>query len=75
MINIKDVLFEICENKDVYNDDIDLIDSGILDSLAIIKLFSYFEDNDLDIQITRIDRNKLRSVKGIEELMQEYKNN
>ena len=72
MESIKDILFMICENQDVYKENIDLIDSGLLDSLAIIRLFSYFEDNNIEIQITRIDRNKLRTVKGIEELVSDY---
>lgn len=71
--DIKDLLFKICENKDVYNDNIDLIENNILDSLAILQLFTYFEDNNYDIQITQIDRNKLRTAKGIEELISEYK--
>ena len=72
MIDVKELLYEICEDKLVYEDDIDLIDSGLLDSYAFIELFSKLEDYGIEIQPTRIDRNKLRTVKGIEEIIKEY---
>ena len=72
MINVKELLFEICEDKQVYENNVDLIDSGLLDSYAFIELFSKLEDLGIEIQPTRIDRNKLRTVKGIEEIISEY---
>ena len=75
MIDVPKLLFEICEDESVYNPDIDLIDSGLLDSFAFIELFSRLEDYNINIQPTRIDRNKLRTIKGIEELISEYLNN
>jgi acyl carrier protein len=72
MIDVAKLLFEICEDESVYNPDIDLIDSGLLDSFAFIELFSRLEDYNINIQPTRIDRNKLRTIKGIEELIKEY---
>ena len=74
-VNILDLLYEICEDERVYEKDIDLIDSGLLDSYAFIMLFSRLEDFNINIQPTRIDRTKLRTVKGIEELIQDYLNN
>lgn len=73
MIDVKKILFEVCEDEQVYEDGIDLIDSGLLDSAAFIELFSKLEDMGICIQPTRIDRNKLRSVEGIEQLIEEYK--
>lgn len=73
MIDVKKLLFEVCEDEQVYKDGIDLIDSGLLDSAAFIELFSKLEDMGICIQPTRIDRNKLRSVEGIEQLIEEYK--
>ncbi len=73
MIDVKKLLFEVCEDEQVYEDGIDLIDSGLLDSAAFIELFSKLEDMGICIQPTRIDRNKLRSVEGIEQLIEEYK--
>ena len=68
-IDVKKLLYEVCEDESVYDDDIDLIESGLLDSFAFIELFSKLEDLGIVIQPTRIDRNLLRTVKGIEELI------
>ena len=73
MIDVKKILFEICDDELVYTDNIDLIDTGLLDSAAFIELFSKLEDLGIYLQPTRIDRNKLRTAKGIEELIEEYK--
>ena len=72
MINVRDLLYEICEDESVYEEDIDLFDSGILDSYVFIELFARLEDMGISIQPTRIDRNKLRTVKGIEEIISNY---
>ncbi|MDD6879368.1 MAG: D-alanine--poly(phosphoribitol) ligase subunit 2 [bacterium] len=74
MIDVKKLLYEICEDDIVYNDNIDLIESGILDSYAFIELFSRLEDMGIIIQPTRIDRNLLRSVSGIEKIIKENLN-
>ena len=71
MIDVSKLLYEIFEDENVYNPDFDLIDSGLLDSLAFVELFSKLEDYGILIQPTRIDRNKLRTPKGIEELIKE----
>lgn len=71
-INVKDLLYEICEDELVYKDDIDLVSSGLLDSYAFIELFSRLEDYGINIQPTRIDRSKLKTIKGIENLIEEY---
>ena len=72
MIDVKKILHEISENSDVFKENIDLVDSGILDSYAFIELFSRLEDLGIVIQPTRIDRTKLRTVAGIESLIDEY---
>lgn len=74
MMNIQDILFDICDDELVYEDNIDLIESGLLDSFALIELLSRLEDDGIEIQPTRIDRNKFRTVKGIEQLINEYLN-
>ena len=68
--DIGKILFEICEDESVYKEDIDLIESGLLDSYAFIELFTTLEDYGIEIQPTRIDRSKLRTIKGIEELIE-----
>ena len=72
MIDVKKILYEISENSDVFKENIDVVDSGILDSYAFIELFSRLEDLGIVIQPTRIDRTKLRTVAGIESLIDEY---
>lgn len=71
MINISDLLYEICEDKNVYNPDFDLIESEVLDSYAFIEFFSRLEDNGITIQPTRIDRSLLRTPRTIEQLVKE----
>ncbi len=74
MIDVKKLLFEICEDKAVYDEGIDLIESGLMDSLAMIELFEALEDEGIELQPTRIDRNCLRTAEGIERLIREYEN-
>ena len=74
-INVADLLYEICEDRAVYNPDFDLLESEVLDSFAFIELFSKLEDYGIVIQPTRIDRNLLRTPRTIEQLINEYKNN
>lgn len=71
-IDIPKLLYEICEDDGVYEKGIDLIESGLLDSYAFIELFSKLEDYGIIIQPTRIDRNQLRTIKGIEKLVDDY---
>ena len=69
MIDVKELLYEICEDRRVYEENIDLIESGLLDSYAFIELFSRLEDEGIILFPTRIERSKLRTVQGIEELI------
>lgn len=73
MVNVCDLLFEICEDNNVYNKDFDLIESGLLDSFAFIELFSRLEDHGITIHPTRIDRENLRTPARIEKLISEIK--
>ena len=73
MIDICELLYEICEDKNVYNKDFDLIESGLLDSYAFIELFSRLEDQGIILQPTRIDREQLRTPQAIDNLIKEYK--
>ena len=73
MIDVCKILYEICEDENVYNKDFDLIESGLLDSFAFIELFSKLEDLGIVIQPTRIDRELLRTPSGIEKLIEEVR--
>ena len=72
MINVADILYKICEDKNVYNPDFDLIESEVFDSYAFIEFFSELEDYGIEIQPTRIDRGMLRTPGTIEELVKAY---
>ena len=72
MKDLKEILMEICEDERVLDSSIDLLESGILDSFAFIELFSYLEDEGIELQPTRIDRNSLRSIDGIQKLIDDY---
>lgn len=72
MIDVEKLIYEICEDEKVYEPNIDLIESGLLDSYAFIELFTELEDYGIVIQPTRIGRNKLRTIDGIKELINEY---
>ncbi|MBQ8192729.1 MAG: D-alanine--poly(phosphoribitol) ligase subunit 2 [Bacilli bacterium] len=74
-INICDLLYSICGDKNVYNKDFDLIESGLLDSFAFIELFSELENKGIVIQPTRIDRKMLRTPRLLEELICQVANN
>ena len=71
MTDVRKILYEICENENVFDENTDLIESGILDSYGIMELLAALEDEGIEIQITRIDRNLLRTVSGIEKLVEE----
>lgn len=72
MIDVKQLLYEICEDDGVYDPNVDLIESGLLDSFAFIELFARLEEAGIELQPTRIDRSKLRTAEGIESLIREY---
>lgn len=71
MIDVKKILYEICEDDNVYNPDYDLVENGLLDSYAFIELFSALEDEGVEIYLTQIDRERLRTPKSIEDLVKE----
>jgi len=71
MIDVRKILVEVCGSDEVLNEGIDLIESGLLDSFAVIEFFSKLEDEGLTIHITKIDRNILRSVEKLEKLVKD----
>ena len=71
MIDVKKLLLELCEDPRVEEPEIDLIESGLLDAYAMIELLALLEEAGIEVQPTRIDRNLLRTVAGIEELIRQ----
>jgi acyl carrier protein len=74
-MNINNILFNICQDVHVYNDDFDLIESGVMDSYALIELFSIFEENDIFIESSKINIENLRTPGKIKELIYEKNTN
>ena len=72
-IDVRQLLYDVCEDEAVFDDDIDLIESGLLDSYAIIMLLSSLEERGVSVPLTRIDRNLLRTSAGIEQLVTSYR--
>ena len=72
MIDINKILEEICNDKRVNDDDFDLIESGLLDSYAMIELFVTLEDNNIELYPTQIKRDDLRTPGKIKKIIKEY---
>ena len=74
MTDISKILYEICEDDAVLDPDCELIESGILDSLAFIELITELEDTfNIEIQPTQIPSDTWRSIDGIVKLCLEKK--
>ena len=72
MINVEELLYEICEDESVYNKEFDLIDSGLLDSYSFMTLFATLEDYGIVIYPTQIDREMLRTSGSIQKMVDDY---
>lgn len=72
MKKIYDLLYEICGDNRVYNPDCELVESGLLDSYAVIELFSRLEDEGIEINPARVDHSLLKTPAGIAKLVEEY---
>ena len=69
---IRNLLVRVCGTEDALDESIDLIDNGILDSLAFIELLTELDFEGISIQPTQVDRNRFRNVNSIIELVKEY---
>lgn len=68
-MEITKLLYEICEDERVLDPDAELLESGMMDSYAMIELFSRLEDEGIFLYPTRIDRSLLKTPRGIEQLI------
>ena len=69
MIDVKKILEECTKRK--ITKDMDLVESGILDSLGLITFLSKLEDLDIEIPITRVDKKILRKVETLQDYINE----
>lgn len=74
MFDVRKFLLDVFEDERVYEDNIDLFESGLLDSFAFIELFSKLEDYGIELHPTRINIEDLRTPKLIEKLIENYIN-
>ncbi len=72
-MDIKEFICTVCDLDEPVQNDCDLIESGILDSFAIIELLTALEDEGITIHLTQIDRNRLRTINSIEKLIDEHR--
>ncbi len=57
-------------HKDEISDDLELIKSGILDSLSVLKLVAFIEDSyDIALDPSEIDPENLNSIRAIDTLI------
>lgn len=74
---IIDIVIEVCDDESLRDDiNIDLIDSGLLDSLSFITLISRLEDEfDIEIQPTQVPSDTWRNISEIIKLVKCLTNN
>lgn len=62
---IRDLLVQVCGTREALRPGADLLEEGILDSLAMIDLLEELEDLGIQIRPTRVPRDAFRTVEGI----------
>ena len=71
--DLKKTLLDICDKDEkILDENIDLIESGYLDSYAFILLFEALEDAGLNISPTEIKKDDLRSYKKLKKVIDKY---
>lgn len=69
-----DIIAEACGNEEIReNLKIDLIENGILDSLAFIRLISLIEENfSINIELSEVEAKTWRSIEEIIKLVKKH---
>ncbi|MGN0547516.1 MAG: phosphopantetheine-binding protein [Acutalibacteraceae bacterium] len=70
-MNVKEFIKDVCDLDELPEDDLELIESEILDSLAVIELLSALEDEGIVIHLTQIDRRMLKTPASLQKLIDE----
>lgn len=73
---IINIVVDVCDDESIRSDaDIDLIDSGLLDSLSFITLIARLEDEfDIEIQPTQVSPDSWRKINEIIKLVKSLMN-
>lgn len=69
---VRRLLAEACGNAAALREGVDLLESGLLDSLAFITLLDGLEDMSVEIQPTQVEREAFRTATGIVELCKTF---
>ena len=72
-MEIPRILYEIIGDKAVLDPSCELLDSGLLDSLALMELVDRLEDEGVTLHPTQIDRERLRTPTQIAALVEELR--
>ncbi len=70
-MDIPKLLYEIIGDEAVLDPDCELLESGLLDSLALIELVNLLEEEGVTLHLTRIDRQRLKTTGSITALVKE----
>ena len=70
-MDIPKLLYEIIGDEAVLDPDCELLESGLLDSLALIELVNLLEEEGVTLHLTRIDRQRLKTTGSIAALVRE----
>lgn len=65
------LLAEACGTPDALAPGLDLLESGVLDSLGLILLLDALADHGIEIAPTQVDRDRFRTMEGIAALCRE----
>lgn len=66
---ILDLIVQACGTPRALDDTVDLVDSGLMDSLARITLFEGLEDLGVELSPTQVRPDTLRSARAILDLV------
>jgi D-alanine--poly(phosphoribitol) ligase subunit 2 len=69
---VKEILLRVC-GPAALAPDVDLVESGLLDSLATIELLEALEDMGVEIQPTEVGKDAFRSVERIARTVERYR--
>ena len=69
---VRCLLAEACGSSAALNEGADLLETGLLDSLALITLLDGLEDIEVEIQPTQVERDAFRTADSIAELCKTF---
>ena len=71
---VKQLLANACGSPQALSPGVDLIETGLLDSLAMITFLTDLEEYGIEIQPTQVNPSQFRTLEGILALVKQYQN-